>query len=104
MPGGIGLTTLQNVGPTPLSPAVVSAEDLPNVPPELQPLTTSGDPFGVRARPPCWVSEHTRVLGRPLSRWLAASARSRFAWSAAMAHPRAPSSSDSCAWRRRTAR
>jgi molybdate/tungstate transport system substrate-binding protein len=46
-PGGIGQTTLQKVGPAPLSPAVVSADDYPSVPPELQPLTTSGDPLGV---------------------------------------------------------
>jgi ABC-type Fe3+ transport system substrate-binding protein len=46
-PGGIGQATLQNVGPAPVTPAVVSADDYPNLPPELLPLTTSGDPLGV---------------------------------------------------------
>jgi molybdate/tungstate transport system substrate-binding protein len=46
-PGEIGHTTLQKVGPAPLSRAVVSPDDYPSVPAELQPLTTSGDPLGV---------------------------------------------------------
>ena len=46
-PGGVGQTTLQKVGPSPLSPAVVSPDDYANLPAELQPLTTSGDPLSV---------------------------------------------------------
>jgi len=46
-PGGIGQTTLQKVGPTPVSPAIVSPEDFANLPAELQTLTLSGDPLGV---------------------------------------------------------
>jgi molybdate/tungstate transport system substrate-binding protein len=46
-PGGIGQTTLQKVGPAPVTPAVVSPDDYANLPAELQPLTTSGDPLGV---------------------------------------------------------
>jgi molybdate/tungstate transport system substrate-binding protein len=46
-PAGIGQTTLQKVGPAPVSPAVVSPDDYANLPPELQPLTTSGNPLGV---------------------------------------------------------
>jgi molybdate/tungstate transport system substrate-binding protein len=46
-PGDVGQTTLQNVGPSPVSPAVVSPDDFANLPTELQPLTTSGDPLSV---------------------------------------------------------
>jgi molybdate/tungstate transport system substrate-binding protein len=46
-PGDIGQTTLQNVGPTPLSPAVVSADDYAQLPAELQLLTTAGDPLAI---------------------------------------------------------
>ncbi len=46
-PGGIGQTSLQQVGPTPVTPALVSPDDYANLPTELQPLTTSGDPLGV---------------------------------------------------------
>jgi len=44
-PDGVGRTTLQKVGPAPISPAVVSADDWGQVPAELQPLLTSGDPL-----------------------------------------------------------
>ena len=47
MPGGVGQTTLQKVGPNPVSPAVVSPDDHASLPAELQPLTTSGDPLSV---------------------------------------------------------
>jgi molybdate/tungstate transport system substrate-binding protein len=46
-PGGIGQSSLQKVGPAPVSPAVVSPEDLAQVPAELQPLVTSADPLKV---------------------------------------------------------
>jgi molybdate/tungstate transport system substrate-binding protein len=46
-PGEIGQASLRKVGPAPLSPAVVSPDDFPSVPAELQPLTTSSDPLGV---------------------------------------------------------
>ncbi|MBV9170182.1 MAG: extracellular solute-binding protein [Chloroflexi bacterium] len=46
-PGGVGQSTLDKVGPSPVTPAVVSADDHSNLPAELQPLTTSGDPLSV---------------------------------------------------------
>ena len=46
-PGEIGQTTLQTVGPTPVSPAVVSSDDYRNLPDELQPLTTTDDPLSI---------------------------------------------------------
>jgi len=46
-PGGIGQTTLLQVGPAPVSPAVVSADDMEQVPAELRSLVTPGDPLGV---------------------------------------------------------
>jgi molybdate/tungstate transport system substrate-binding protein len=45
-PGDIGQATLQKVGPAPISPAVVTAEDFQQLPPELRNLVTSGDPLG----------------------------------------------------------
>jgi molybdate/tungstate transport system substrate-binding protein len=45
-PGDIGQTTLQKVGPAPISPAVISADDFQQLPPELRNLVTSGDPLG----------------------------------------------------------
>ena len=46
-PGDIGQTTLQKIGPTPVSPPVVSPDDYAQLPPELQTLTTSGDPLSI---------------------------------------------------------
>jgi molybdate/tungstate transport system substrate-binding protein len=46
-PGDVGQTSLHKVGPSPVSPAVVSPDDYANLPTELQPLTTSGDPLSV---------------------------------------------------------
>ncbi len=45
-PGDIGQSTLQKVGPAPISPAVVSADDYQQLPAELRSLTTSADPVG----------------------------------------------------------
>jgi molybdate/tungstate transport system substrate-binding protein len=45
-PGGVGQTALQKVGPAPISPGVVSADDLGQVPDELHTLVTTGDPLG----------------------------------------------------------
>jgi molybdate/tungstate transport system substrate-binding protein len=45
-PDGVGQTSLQKVGPAPISPAVVSPDDWAQLPAELQPLTTRGDPLG----------------------------------------------------------
>ena len=45
-PGDIGQATLQKVGPAPISPALVSADDYAQLPAELRSLTTSGDPLG----------------------------------------------------------
>jgi len=45
-PGDIGQTTLQKVGPAPISPAVISFDDFQQLPPELRNLVTSGDPLG----------------------------------------------------------
>jgi len=44
-PDGVGQTSLQKVGPAPISPAVVSPDDWAQLPAELQRLTTSGDPL-----------------------------------------------------------
>jgi len=46
-PGEIGQTTLHQVGPSPVSPAVVSPSDMDHVPAELQNLVTTGDPLGI---------------------------------------------------------
>jgi hypothetical protein len=45
-PGDIGQTTLQKVGPAPISPAVVSADDTDQVPAELRNLVITSDPLG----------------------------------------------------------
>ena len=45
-PGDIGQTTLQKVGPAPISPPLVSSDDYEQLPPELRDLVTSGDPLG----------------------------------------------------------
>src|SRR5579859_1357768 len=45
-PGDIGETTLQKVGPAPISPAVVTADDFEQLPSELRSLVTAGDPSG----------------------------------------------------------
>ncbi len=44
-PGGVGQTTLQKLGPAPISPPVVSPDDYAQLPAELQTLTSSGDPL-----------------------------------------------------------
>jgi molybdate/tungstate transport system substrate-binding protein len=46
-PGEIGQATLQKVGPSPVSPAVVSPDDWQHVPGELRNLLTSGDPLAI---------------------------------------------------------
>src|SRR5579859_2617600 len=46
-PGDIGQNTLQKIGPSPISPPVVSADDYGQLPVELQTLTTSGDPLAI---------------------------------------------------------
>jgi ABC-type glycerol-3-phosphate transport system substrate-binding protein len=46
-PGDVGQSTLQKVGPTPISPPVVSADDYGQLPAELQALTRNGDPLAV---------------------------------------------------------
>jgi molybdate/tungstate transport system substrate-binding protein len=46
-PGDIGQTTLQKVGPTPVSPPVLTPDDYAQLPAELQTLTTSGDPLSI---------------------------------------------------------
>ena len=46
-PGDIGQTTLQQVGPSPISPPVVSGDDYAQLPAELKTLTTSGDPLAI---------------------------------------------------------
>jgi len=43
-PGDIGQSMLQKFGPSPISPPVATADDYAQLPPELQTLTTSGDP------------------------------------------------------------
>jgi molybdate/tungstate transport system substrate-binding protein len=45
-PGEIGQTTLQQLGPRPISPALVSADDMDQLPVELRPLVNTGDPLG----------------------------------------------------------
>jgi molybdate/tungstate transport system substrate-binding protein len=45
-PGDVGQTTLQKVGPSPISPAIVSAGDVDQLPAELRNLVTTGDPGG----------------------------------------------------------
>lgn len=45
-PGDIGQATLEKVGPAPISPALVSADDFAQLPAELRSLPTSGDPLG----------------------------------------------------------
>jgi hypothetical protein len=45
-PGGFGQSTLQRVGPSPISPPTVSPNDYAQLPPELRTLTTSADPLG----------------------------------------------------------
>lgn len=45
-PGDIGQATLQKVGPAPISPPLVSADDYAQLPAELRSLTTPGDPLG----------------------------------------------------------
>jgi hypothetical protein len=45
-PGEIGQTTLQKIGPAPISPAVVSPDDFQQLPPELRNLVVSNDPLG----------------------------------------------------------
>jgi molybdate/tungstate transport system substrate-binding protein len=46
-PDGVGQSSLQKVGPTPVSPPVVSADDYAQLPAELRTLTVSGDPLAV---------------------------------------------------------
>jgi molybdate/tungstate transport system substrate-binding protein len=46
-PGDVGQTALQKVGPSPVSPPVVSGDDYAQLPAELQTLTTSGDPLAL---------------------------------------------------------
>ncbi|MGI9148699.1 MAG: substrate-binding domain-containing protein [Chloroflexota bacterium] len=45
-PGDVGQTTLQKVGPTPITPAAVSSDDYEQLPPELRNLVTTDDPVG----------------------------------------------------------
>lgn len=45
-PGGVGQTTLQKLGPAPISPPLVSADDNDQVPAELRSLVNTGDPLG----------------------------------------------------------
>ena len=46
-PGDVGQAMLEKVGPAPVSPALVSADDMEQVPAELRRLLTTGDPLGV---------------------------------------------------------
>ena len=44
-PGEVGQSSLQQFGPAPVSPPVVSPDDFGHLPAELQPLVKPGDPL-----------------------------------------------------------